>query len=59
MHINRILDKHFDGRTFEVYARATGESLSTAATFNATYDEMERMGESNGASNGLDIREVK
>lgn len=59
MHINRILDKHFDGRTFEVYALATSEALSNPAPFNATYDEMERMGESNGASNGLDIREIK
>ena len=57
MSINRILDKHFAGRTFEVYAIATDMALSKPGSFSATHDEMERMGSANGASNGLDVRE--
>ncbi len=52
-------DDWFPGRTFEVYAIASDRALSKPVTFNAAYDEMERMGNANGASNGMDIREVK
>lgn len=59
MNINRILDKHFDGRTFEVYSMASDKALTKPASFNDTFNRMELMGQSSGASNGLDIREVK
>ena len=57
MSINQILDKHFAGRTFEVYAIATGKALSKPASFSATHDKMEWIGSANGSSNGLDVRE--
>ena len=57
MSATRILDKIFAGRTFEVYAIASDKALTKPASFNATWDAMERIGNANGASNGLDIRE--
>lgn len=52
--------KHgFGDRKFEVYSIASGNALSTPASFNATCDELDKLGDINGASNGMDMREVK
>ncbi len=57
--MNAFTNDWFPGRTFEVYAIASDKALSKPTTFNAAYNEMERMGNANGASNGMDVREVK
>ena len=58
MSADAILDRHFAGRTFEVYSIASDEALTTPASFSDTFDEIERMGEANGSSNGMSIREI-
>lgn len=59
MSADIILDRYFAGRMFEVYSMASDKALTKPASFNDTFNRMELMGESNGASNGLTMREVK
>lgn len=56
---DEYIDRAFAGRTFEVYSITSGEALSTPASFNATCAELEKLGDMNGACNGMDMREVK
>jgi len=57
--VGKVLDDVFAGRWFQVYAIASGESLSKPMSFSKASDEMETFGHANGASNGMDLREVK
>ena len=59
MNARVIFDRQFTGRWFQVYSIASDKSLSSPASFNDAYDEMERMANASGTGNGLDIREVK
>ncbi len=57
--ISPLLDEIFEGRTFEVYSIAGGSPITKPATFGETMDALERIVETSGAGNGVDIREIK
>lgn len=57
--ISPLLDEIFEGHTFEVYSIAGDSSLTEPATFGETMDALERIVETCGAGNGVDIREIK
>ncbi|KKM59247.1 hypothetical protein LCGC14_1548400 [marine sediment metagenome] len=57
--ISPLLDELFEGRTFEVYSIAGDSPLTEPAPFGETMDALERIVETSGAGNGVDIRERK
>ena len=56
---NGTIDRALAGRKFQVYSISSGESVTKPMSFSRTFNELERIGNANGACNGLDVREVK
>lgn len=56
---NEIMDAIGNGRKFEVYSIAGGNSISKAMTLSAALAEQDSIAGGSGTGNGIDVREVK